>query len=291
MQWNELLRNINTIHQTTFELGEKYTTGEQGAFAVFNQEGLRGVLKWMPGVDDAGRLERARVVTDRLHRIGYPVPRYLHIGKALEGSYSIQAALPGVSMPLSTVAEHLPRLLEINALQVDQAFPDLPDWHEEAVKTVLLGGEGYCLHSSLQQYSHATATMLSELQQLVSAHQDTPHRRNDVVHDDFQYANILVHNHQVTGVVDWDGVHAGDCVFDIATLLFYSYDDHIVRKQLWKSTLERANLKLLSVYLAHLILRQIDWSLRHHNQRTIERYLNRGSAILVDINDQFKRSR
>ncbi len=282
---------INTIHQTTFELGERYPTGEQGAFAIFNQEGKRGVLKWMPGADDSARLEQARVVTDRLYRLGYPVPRYLYIGEALEGTYSIQIALPGVSMPLSTTAEYLPRLLQLNALQVDQAFPGLPDWHQEAVNTVLFGGEGYCLHSSLQQYSPVTVTMLSDLQRLVSAHRDTPHRRNDMVHGDFQHANILVHDHQITGVVDWDAVHAGDCVFDIATLLFYSYDDRAVREQLWKSALERASLRLLSVYLAHLILRQVDWSLRHHDPRKIKRYLNRGDTLLVEMNDRFKRSR
>jgi aminoglycoside phosphotransferase (APT) family kinase protein len=133
--------------------------------------------------------------------------------------------------------------------------------------------------------------MLTDLQQLVSAHQDTPHRRNDVVHGDFQHANILVHDHQITGVIDWDAAHAGDAVFDIATLLFYSYDDRTVREQLWKSALERASFELLSVYLAHLILRQVDWSLRHHDERTIKRYLNRGAALLIEMNDRFKRSR
>ena len=286
MQWNELLRQINTIHQTTFELGERYATGEQGAFAIFNREGKRAVLKWMPGADDAGRLERASVMTERLQSIGYPAPHYLYIGKALGGTYSIQLALPGISMPLSTTAEYLPRLLELNTLQVNQALPGLPDGHQEAVNTVLFGGEGYCLHSSLQEYSCATAVLLSDLQRLVSFHRDTPHRTSDVVHGDFQHTNILVQNHQITGVVDWDNVHAGDCVFDIATLLFYSYDDRTVREQLWQYALERASLRLLSVYLAHLILRQVDWSLRYHDQGTVERYLNRGDALLVEMNDR-----
>lgn len=107
-----------------------------------------------------------------------------------------------------------------------------------------------------------------------------------MVHADFQHANLLVQDHQLTGVVDWDGVHAGDAVFDSATLLFYSYDDRAVREQLWQSALERASLELLSVYLAHLILRQVDWSLRHHDQKTIERYLTRGTALLLEIQDR-----
>ena len=31
-----------------------------------------------------------------------------------------------------------------------------------------------------------------------------------MVHGDFQHANILAHDDQITGVVDWDGVGAGD---------------------------------------------------------------------------------
>ncbi|HAG98792.1 MAG TPA: hypothetical protein DCL75_08030, partial [Ktedonobacter sp.] len=47
--------------------------------------------------------------------------------------------------------------------------------------------------------------------------------------------------------------------------------------------LQRASLNLLSVYMAHLILRQVDWSLRFNDQGTIERYLSRGRTILQDI--------
>lgn len=291
MQWNELLQEINAIHLTTFELGERYTTGEQGAFAFYDQQGRRGVLKWTPGTDAVGRLEQARAVTDRLRRVGYPASSYLYIGEALGGTYSIQLALPGVSMPLSTTAQYLPRLLELNAIQARLAYPKLPDWHQEAVNTVLFGGEGYCLHSSLQQYSPVTASLLSDLQSLVSAHRDTPHRKNDVVHTDFQHTNILVHGYQISGVIDWDAVYAGDGIFDIATLLFYSYEDLEVREQLWQYALERASLNLLSVYLAHLILRQVDWSLRYHDQKTIDRYLKRGHTLLFDIEHRSKRYR
>lgn len=291
MHWNELLQKINTIHRTAFELQERYTTGEQGAFAVFDHEGKRGVLKWTPGTDAVGRLEQARAVTDRLRSVGYPAPSYLYIGEALGGTYSLQLTLPGFPMPLSAMAQYLPRLLELNAMQARLACPDLPDWHLEAVNTVLFGGEDYCLHSSLQHYSPATASLLSNLQSRVAAHRDTPHRTNDVVHTDFQHTNILVHEHQISGVIDWDAPYAGDAIFDIATLLFYSYEDLPVRERLWQYALERASLNLLSVYLAHLILRQVDWSLRHHDQATIDRFLNRGNALLSDMNRRPRRSR
>jgi hypothetical protein len=293
MQWNELLAEINVIHQTTFALEERYATGEQGAWAIVDQADVRGVHFRTPGTGERAftRLEQAITVTDHLLSVGYPAPRYLFIGQAQDGIYSIQLALPGSPIPVSSTAAYVSRLLELNDMQVGQAIPVLPDWHEEAVHTVLFGGEGYCLHSSLQQYAPATAGLLSDLQRLVAIHRDAPHRMHDIVHGDFQHANILAHNDQISGVVDWDHAYAGDSVFDIATLLFYSYDDRGVREQLWRYALERADINLLSVYFAHLMLRQVDWSLRHHEPPTIERYLQRSMALLVDIRHRSRSTR
>src|SRR5947209_15081261 len=92
-----------------------------------------------------------------------------------------------------------------------------------------------------------------------------------------------LHYGQISGIVDWDGSFAGDCTFDIATLLFYFYDVVEVRERLWEYALGRASLKLLSMYFAHLILRQVDRSLRHHDQTTSERYISRGQTLLQEI--------
>ena len=289
MQLAELLRYINETHKTTFELIEQYAAGEQGAFALSDHLGRRYVLKWSPGTDHVARLEEARALTDRLRSVGYPTPHYLFIGSAFGGSYSIQAALPGSPMGQVTIA-FLPRLLELNALQVGQALPGLYDWHNEAVNTVLFGGDGYCLHTSLKEYSQDTAELLHKLQVLVSAYKDEPHETNDVVHGDYQPSNILVHDQEISGVIDWEAACAGDCSFDIATLLFYSYGDLEVRKQLWQYALKRAMLNLLSVYIAHLILRQVDWSIRYHDEVTIQHFINRGNALLDDIAHRFRRS-
>lgn len=278
----ELLQEINGIHGTSFTLIERYSDGEQGAFAIADGRGRRCVLKWSAGTHRVSRLEEARAVTDLLRGIGYPAPRYLFIGSAFEGTYSIQVALPGSPMHRLTVT-YLSRLLEINALQVGKALSGQQDWHREVVNTVLRGGDGYCLHSSMLQYSPDTVDLLRELQALVSAHEDEPHRTNDIVHGDFQPMNILAHDQQISGVIDWDAPFAGDCAFDITTLLFYSYDEPTLRELLWQYLLQRASLSLLSVYMAHLILRQVDWSLRFYDRATIERYLSRGETILQDI--------
>lgn len=278
----ELLRYINATHKTTFELIERYTDGEQGAFAIRDLQGNRYVLKWQPDISSLQHLQDAKTVTDLLRGTGYPAPSYLFVEGMQEGIYSLQSALPG--KPLYRLDEaFVPQLFALNALQIGRAVPGLRDWHHEVVTTVLYGGDGYCLHESLQHYSANTRNMLARLQELVVAYKDEPHKKYDIVHGDFQPYNILVARQYVSGVIDWDAVHAGDCVFDLVTLLFYAYDDLRVRKQLWDSIVQRCSQKVLSVYMAHMILRQIDWSLRHHSQEVIERYVRMSESILCDI--------
>jgi len=278
----ELLQRMNVLHQTNFALSEKYPDGEQGAYVVTDHLNKRWVLKWTPGAHNLQWMQGAKTVTDLLRSLNYPAPYYLLIGKIPEGIYSIQSVLPG--SPLRTLTPTLlPRLLELNELQIGRAIPGRKDWHQEVINTVLLGGDGYCLHASLQQHSQGTANLLQTLQTLVMEHQGEPHRNSDIVHGDFQHSNILIHNGQISGIVDWDGSFAGDCTFDIATLLFYSYDVVEVRERLWEYALERISLKLLSMYFAHLILRQVDWSLRYHDHATSERYITRGQMLLREI--------
>lgn len=282
MEPGEILQRINALHQTTFAVVEKYAAGETGAFAITDQAGERYVLKWAAGAKNVQWAEGARTVTDRLRSVGYPAPRYLYIGVLPEGIYSIQSALTGSPLRSVTTAL-LPRLFALNELQVGRAIPGRKDWHQEVIKTVLFGGDEYCLHTSLQQHSQETAALLRKLQALVVAYQDAPHRIEDIVHGDFQQSNILIHDGQISGVIDWDGGYAGDCAFDIATLLFYSYDVPEIRERLWEYALARASIKLLAFYFAHLILRQVDWSLRFHDQATGERYIVRGQILLQEI--------
>lgn len=282
MEPSQLLQTINHTQGTTFSLLQRYPDGEQGAFAITDKQGKHYVLKWNPNTSSLRDLEDAKTSTDLLHSIAYPVPRYAFIGHAFTGIYSIQEALPGSPIPHLT-AKFLPRLLELNALQRDRALASQRDWHQEAVETVLSGRNGYCLHSSLQEHSRETAQLLQELQRLVATHQDAPHRTNDIVHGGFQHANILIHNEEVSGIVDWSAPGMGDCVFDLVTLLFYAYDDPTMLQQLWQSALELASPQLLSVYCAHMILRQVDWSLHYHDQAASDQYIKQGQALIRDL--------
>jgi hypothetical protein len=278
----KLIQHINTVHHAMFIVGERYATSEQGAYALADAHGHKYVLKWQPTTQHIERILYAQSLTEHLRTQGYPAPAYLHIGAALGGTYTIQQALPGEPMRRFT-AEHLPAILKLHALHISEAPPGPRAWPGEVVQTVMEGGDGYCLHASLKQHSSETARMLQALQRLVTENHHCISEINEVVHFDFQAANFLIQQDTLSGIVDWEGARAGDSAFDLATLLFYSYDHAALRSLLWEYILARRPIQVISVYLAHLILRQVDWSLRHHEETVRAHYIARGQALLADI--------
>ncbi len=277
-----LLTEINQQHGTSFVLVERYTHGEHGAFALVDHEGIRSVLKIYPDILTLDELSYASATTQRLRQRGYPAPEYRLIGQSASRGYAIQRALPGQS--LEDVCEvHLPQLLALNQLQAGCALPSHLAWPMLVVDPLLHGGDGFCLHEPLQRHSAESAALLARVQvlgqQAASAHFPT----NDVVHYDFNPRNLLATGAMISGVVDWEATCAGDRMFDLATLLFYSYEVQAVRECLWQVISEQVGVTVLAIYLAHLCLRQVDWSIRHHDQATVQHWLHRSVTLLSKL--------
>jgi hypothetical protein len=282
MQPASLLATINEQHRTSFALAERYPDGESGtgAYAVIDATGRRGVLKWNSDPALVDRQREIGAATARLREHGYPAPLYWVVDRTSATCYWIQEMLPGT--PLRTVtAALIPRLMGLNALQQGQAIPHRQDWPDRVVDTVLHGGDGYCLLEPLRTYSAQTAELLATLQALVARHRDERYETADLVHFDFNPANILVQDGVISGVIDWQDPCSGDCAFDLVTLLFYAWDAPAVRDQLWQHTLGRVGPAVLGVYLAHLILRQVDWSIRHHGPQVTASWLRIAREILA----------
>src|SRR5262249_19347592 len=148
---------------------------------------------------------------------------------------------------------------------------------------VLQGGAGYCLLDPMREHGPDTARLLGLLQELAARHRDIATPATDIVHFDFQPANILSQPDRITGVVDWDGICAGDRAFDLATLLFYVYDQDAPREALWQRLGAIAEPAASVLYLGHLIHRQVDWSIRHHAPETVDGWLERARLVLQDL--------
>jgi Phosphotransferase enzyme family len=279
---SDLVRQINQQRATSFVLLDRYTTGEQGAFALTDATGDRFVLKWASDPIALTRFQRAQQVTDRLRALGYPAPHYILVGCAADAAYAIQHALPGQPMqqlPPALVSD----FLALNERQADQARSESMTWPEPVVRPVLFGGDGFCLLEPMQTYSTTTASILQVVQATVGRYADQLSPTADIVHYDCNPANVLAIATRITGVIDWDGWCAGDRMFDVATMLFYSYADPLVRSHLWQTIREHSGPASGAVYLAHLIHRQVDWSIRHHAPATIKRWLTIATAVLADL--------
>ena len=284
-----LLELVNAAHGTSFAAHGRYPTGEQGAFSITETDGTdsrRFVLKWGKGTNVPDELRQAAVITARLRDNGYPASRYRLFGVAptLGVVYSVQEELSGAPLGGRLDRALVDRLLELNALQAELALAPTGDWPRPLVDTVLHGGDGYCLPETLRSTSAETAALLATLQRLATVDLDRRPPAVDVVHFDFQGTNILAAENEISGVVDWEGCLPGDRRFDLATLYFYAAasdeaePDQVDR--LWRLLLAHTGRPLLGVYLAHLVLRQVDWSLRFHHRSEVERWLGHADVLL-----------
>jgi hypothetical protein len=203
--------------------------------------------------------------------------------------------LPGAPIRRFSPAQ-IEQVLALNDVQHGMAPPapaDLPSpglagaaaapWPARVADDVLSGGDGYCLLDAMPAHSPESARLLDLLQTLAARHRVVATATSDIVHFDFQPSNILTISGKISGVVDWDEPLAGDRAFDLATLLFYTYDQDDLREALWARILTLTEPAAAVLYLAHLIHRQVDWSIRRHPPAMVDRWLERTRAILADL--------
>lgn len=184
----------------------------------------------------------------------------------------------------------LPAILGAVELQRDAGdhpeLPVLPEplWPRWLLDTITVGGEGYCLHETMLRRAD-TEALLQRLVRIATRNSSAPARTTDVVHFDLNPANILHRDGRLTGIVDWTppGAGHGDRGFDLATLLFYTYDLDATRADLWKATASVSGAEWTAVYLCHLVLRQVEWTVRHRPGTPEEsRFLGVARRVLAD---------
>jgi hypothetical protein len=279
-----LVARINSRHRTAFVLRGRARVGESGStFILADTRGEQFVLKFGRGAET--RPELAAQITKRLREVGFPAPPYVCVGHDDGFKYSIQAMMPGKPnrrLNAGTMQE----LIAINRLQTGLGGDLPPEWPSRVIDGVLKGFEGYCVIDTLRHYSGESAAMLATLQELVARHAGDAFVTRDIVHWDFNPGNVLGDGTHITGVVDWDGACAGDRGFDLSTYLFSSYGDREVCDPLWQETLVCSGSGALAVYLAHMIVRQVDWSIRHHESTSVAHWMATANEILCDVTNQ-----
>lgn len=232
-----------------------------------------GAERWLDEPREAFVLKRGRsaaraaAVTAQLRELGYPAPRYVRV----EADWALQEELAGEPqepwLPLSDeIALQLLSLLELHSEPFPVATPG--SWRRVVAASVLTGARSYLRLATLRDHSDRSRELLLRCQDAVRRFGDRVPEAVTIVHWDFTPDNVLVREGQVTGVIDWEGVRAGDPRFDLVTLAFYAPGTELLERALGE-----VDPGIRAVYQAHLCVRQAEWSLRRHDAATGERML------------------
>lgn len=264
----------------------------RSAFWVTDRAGTVSLLKILRGAapDAVDHLRALEAVLARLRGRGYPAPRFRAIGHVRGLVFWVQQRLPGSVVDQgpgkpdrAVLRRLLPELLSLNDAQAGLGA-GTPGWQQLLIQTLTAGGDGYCLHSTLRNRPD-TRELLGVLRGIGERCGPAIPEGEDFVHYDFSLANLLTDGTAITGVIDINPpVLAGDRAFDLATLLFYCYDDDEIRGRLRTRLADLAGPHAARAYLAHMVLRQVEWSLRHYPAAAAtQRHLRLARLIIADI--------
>ncbi|MGX6606551.1 phosphotransferase enzyme family protein [Micromonosporaceae bacterium Da 78-11] len=234
--------------------------GEVGAAYVRWPDGRRSVLR-------EGRTRTGPLV-DRARAAGVPTPRH-ELAAHVDGvRVLVQQRLPGVPPAVPDAALIRQMIAVTDRLAGALATDPTP----EPAEMFLTGdGPGFCLHGPLAGYSARTARLLDWVREVGAT--GSTMVGDDLTHMDFHPGNVLVDDGRLTGVVDWDGVTRGDRHFDLVTLRFVLTADTPGLTGPLDERLSAIPPERRRAYWAHLSLRQVDRSIRHHDAATVERWL------------------
>lgn len=261
---------------TGYEIAAGFAHGEVGATLVRHPTGGEAVAKWLAPVaaEELAALGTAIALVDRLRERGASVPRYAGLLELGPGVLVLQERLPGT--PHTTVGPDLVAdLLAHNGLQ-EGLGPSAGGWTAYVTASLRDGLTGYCEHASLATHSAATRRLLARIRGAGEALAGRRLVENDAVHLDFHHLNVLQRDGRLSGIVDNEGTRGGDRIFDLVTLAFCLAEADCppgTVARVWETANAARDRVTLRAYVAHMALRQVDWSIRHRTEEDVRRWM------------------
>jgi hypothetical protein len=255
-----LLERIADITGVQLTLEGPAPGGEVGAAYVRWPDGRRSVLT-------EGRA-RTGPLLDLARAAGVPTARY-ELSAHIDGArIVVQQRLPGAPpTTIDAALVHAMIALNLRLTGLLTSHPAMPP----AELYLDHDGPGFCLHEPLRRHGKRAARLLDWVHD-VAAHLPGLDG-TDLVHFDYHPGNVLVSSGRISGVIDWDGAGRGDRRLDLVTLRF----DLAWRAPGLTGPLDERLAALepdrFRAYWAHMSLRQVDWSIRHHDDATVDRWL------------------
>jgi aminoglycoside phosphotransferase (APT) family kinase protein len=248
--------------------------GEVGAAFVRWPDGHDGVLTRAGDGSSASEalLRRTAEVLDMARAAGVPTPRYELIAGIGDAHAVVQERLPG-GVP-TEVGPAIVRAM----LAACERWAGLLVGRPEIEPTSLYlteSGPGFCIHSSLERYDGRTRDLLGRVREIGRTLDQLD--GDDLVHLDYHAGNVLVDERgALTGIIDWDGWARGDRWFSIEVLAFdlaRRRADAGIREEVEALLRGAVPAARLQAYRAHLALRHVDWSIRHHGAGEVDDWL------------------
>jgi hypothetical protein len=266
-----------------YELVGRLAGGETGAHECIDPDGRRVVVKWEPRESSQVLRRRAVGLTDRLReQAGWPVPRQRTV--ECDGClFVIQDFLAGGPVEVLTHSI-VDRLLELHGACIGLERPeDVSRWPEELLATLTVGGVGYCLHEPLRNHDARTARFIERVEAIGYALDPSAFTGGDIVFWDLHVGNLLGTDGHLLAVIDTDFVTTGDAAFDLTSLAVSSLAvacEPGVRRRLLDVGVETLDNARRRAYVAHLLLRNLDWAVRKERAEGIEFWLDSADRLL-----------
>ncbi len=160
-----------------------------------------------------------------------PIPRVLHTGTLASGYYyAVSKAVPGVTLDKLDVGQRIAILPKIaNVLNAIHACKPLNEGFGE------WGLDGKGQYKSWRQYilsslgslrldvlpPYYDGSLQLRMQRAVEGLMPKCPEERQLLHGDFGMDNVLVHDGEVSGVIDWEQSAYGDPLYDVARLDFW----------------------------------------------------------------------
>jgi len=277
---------VDLLAQATgeaYRLVGRLPGGETGAHEVAGPAGNRLVVKWDARASTRTARADAVALSERLRiEAGWPVPPERTI--VAEGwLFVLQDFMPGA--PVGELGHHLvDTLLALHSRRLGLArAEDRSRWPDVLIRTLTIGGEGYCLHESLRGHSARTASLVARIERLGDTLSRDGLAGRDIVHWDLHPGNLLQDGGGLSAVVDTDFATVGDAAFDLVMLALASLTlpcDPGVRTRLFATAFDDLDELRTSAYLAHLFVRHLDWSIRRERRDEVDFWLARADEML-----------
>jgi thiamine kinase-like enzyme len=257
--------------------------GETGAHEIAGPDDDRFVLKWETDPESQVLRRRGADLAERLRvEAAWPVPRQQVVEH--EGwLFVIQELLNGA--PITTLTHPIvDQLLELHERRLALRVPEPDDrWPAELLRTLVVGGRGYCHHESLRSYDQRTARLVERIEEIGRSIDPAELPGGEIVHWDWHPGNLLQSDGRLRAVVDTDFVTTGDARFDLVTLAMSSLEaesDPGVRERLEHVALDELTAVQRAAYVGHLLVRFLDWPIRGRRDDEIEVWLSHADRLL-----------